>query len=157
MSSILRAGILGLLFLAASLVSPASAQQQIFPRSTLTIETQSGQRFPFAVELALTPAQQAQGLMFRESMADNAGMLFVNPTERPVSFWMMNTLIPLDMVFIDRTGRIVRIHENAVPHDTTPIPSGQPVLAILEINGGLSRRLGIRPGDRVIHDAFRGG
>jgi len=157
MSSILRAGILGLLFLAASLVSPASAQQQIFPRSTLTIETQSGQRFPFAVELALTPAQQAQGLMFRESMADNAGMLFVNPTERPVSFWMMNTLIPLDMLFIDRTGRIVRIHENAVPHDTTPIPSGQPVLAILEINGGLSRRLGIRPGDRVVHDAFRGG
>jgi uncharacterized membrane protein (UPF0127 family) len=82
-------------------------------------------------------------------------MLFINPVERMASFWMMNTLIPLDMVFVDRTGRIVHIHENAIPHDTTPIPSRYPVLGILEVNGGLTRRLGIRPGDRVVHDVFR--
>jgi len=128
---------------------------EAFPVSRLEVRTRDGRTLPFRVELALTPAQQAQGLMFRTSMADDAGMLFLNPVEREVSFWMMNTLIPLDMVFIDRTGTIVRIHENAVPHDTTPIPSGQPVLGILEVNGGLARRLGIDVGDRVVHEAFR--
>jgi uncharacterized membrane protein (UPF0127 family) len=153
-----RRGVLAAL-IAATIVLPAAAQQppqmQTFPTSSLVIETQGGQRHPFRIELALTPAQQAQGLMWRERMDDDQGMLFINPVERMASFWMMNTLIPLDMVFVDRTGRIVHIHENAIPHDTTPIPSRYPVLGILEVNGGLTRRLGIRPGDRVVHDVFR--
>ena len=153
-----RRGVLAAL-IAATIVLPAAAQQppqmQTFPTSSLVIETQGGQRHPFRIELALTPAQQAQGLMWRERMDDDQGMLFINPVERKASFWMMNTLIPLDMVFVDRTGRIVHIHENAIPHDTTPVPSRYPVLGILEVNGGLTRRLGIRPGDRVVHDVFR--
>ncbi len=103
----------------------------------------------FRVELALTPEEQARGLMFREEMAQLAGMLFVYPSERSVSFWMRNTLIPLDMVFIDAKGQVVRVHENAVPLDETAIPAGAPTLAVLEINGGLARRLGIDAGDEV--------
>lgn len=101
------------------------------------------------VELALTASEQARGLMFRERMPKLEGMLFVYPAERDVSFWMRNTLIPLDMVFVDEAGVVVRIHENAVPLDETPIAAGAPTLAVLEINGGLARRLGLQPGDEL--------
>ena len=103
----------------------------------------------FGVELARTPEEQARGLMHRESMPAMAGMLFVYPRESDVSFWMRNTLIPLDMVFVDAAGVVVGVHENAVPLDETPIPSGAPTLAVLEINGGMARRLGIDPGDEM--------
>ncbi len=103
----------------------------------------------FSVELARTPEEHSRGLMFRESMPRMAGMLFVYPREAPVSFWMRNTLIPLDMIFADDTGTIVRVHANAVPRDETPIPSGEPVLTVLEINGGLAARLGIDAGDEL--------
>ncbi|WP_299815891.1 DUF192 domain-containing protein [uncultured Jannaschia sp.] len=103
----------------------------------------------FRIELARTPEEQAQGLMFREEMAQLAGMLFVYPSERDVSFWMRNTLIPLDMIFIDAEGRVVRVHENAVPLDETAIPAGAQTLAVLEINGGMAARLGIDAGDEV--------
>ena len=101
----------------------------------------------FTVELALDPAEQSRGLMFRESMPRGAGMLFVYDEARPVSFWMRNTLIPLDMIFADETGTVIRVHDRAVPGDETPIPSGGPALAVLEINGGLAERFGIEPGD----------
>ena len=97
-------------------------------------------------ELAITPDEQARGLMYREELPRLGSMLFVNGRERPLSFWMRNTLIPLDMLFIDDTGTVVRIHENAVPLDETPISSGEPALAVLEINGGLSAELGIEEG-----------
>ena len=103
----------------------------------------------FEVELAITTAEQSRGLMFRERMGRLKGMLFLYDEPRPVSFWMRNTLIPLDMIFLDQTGRIHRIHENAVPLDETPIRSGAPTLAVLEINGGLSRTLGLAPGDEL--------
>ena len=103
----------------------------------------------FRVELALTPADQARGLMFRESLPRLAGMLFVYPRESNVAFWMRNTLIPLDMIFVDDEGRVVRVHENAVPGDETPIPAGAPTMAVLEINGGMARSLGIDAGDEV--------
>ncbi|WP_208454546.1 DUF192 domain-containing protein [Jannaschia marina] len=104
----------------------------------------------FSVELARTPQEQARGLMFRENLPRMAGMLFVYPRESGnVAFWMRNTLIPLDMIFVDGTGTIVRIHENAVPLDETPIPAGAPTLAVLEINGGLSATLGLDPGDEL--------
>ncbi|SMH58682.1 DUF192 domain-containing protein [Azospirillum agricola] len=125
-----------------------------FQKSSLTVETASGGRFRFDVELAETMAQQAQGLMFRERMADDAGMLFIYDSVRPASFWMKNTLIPLDMLFIGADGHIVNIHERAVPQSLDSINSAGPVKAILELNGGMSARLGIRPGDLVRHSTF---
>lgn len=108
----------------------------------------------FAVELADDGAERAQGLMFRESLPRSAGMLFVYPEPQRASFWMKNTLIPLDMIFADRTGRVTRVHANAVPGDLTPIDGGEGVLAVLEINGGLAGRLGIAPGAELRHPAF---
>lgn len=107
----------------------------------------------FTVELADDPAEQAQGLMHRTEMPLSAGMYFVNARPRRTSFWMRNTLIPLDMLFIDSSGVVQRIHSNAVPHDETPIPSGAIVLTVLEINGGLAERLGITEGSEVRHPA----
>ena len=141
-------------FLAAA-PAPASALEQ-FARSSLTVETASGGRFRFDVEVALTPAQQAQGLMFREKMEPDVGMLFVYDEVQPAAFWMKNTLIPLDMLFIAADGRIVNIHERATPKSLDAIRSAAPVKAILEINGGMSARLGIRAGDRVVHPAVGG-
>jgi len=120
----------------------------------LWIETDDGNRYHFAVELALTPPEQARGLMHRESMAPDAGMLFVFDPPRPASFWMRNTLISLDMLFIGADGRIVNIAERTPPQTDHPHRSAGPVRAVLEINGGLSDLLGIAPGDRVVHDAF---
>ncbi len=139
--------------------NPTAAQfpLQTFERDELTIETADGARHRFEVELALSREQQAQGLMYRRSLAENAGMLFVYGKEWPVSMWMKNTLIPLDMLFIRRDGRIVRIAERTVPRSLETISSGQLVAAVLEVNGGTAARLGIRPGDRVLHPAFDGG
>jgi uncharacterized membrane protein (UPF0127 family) len=100
----------------------------------------------FTVEIADDAGERAQGLMNRESMAKFAGMLFVYETPQPVAFWMRNTLIPLDMLFFDGSGRLERIKVNATPHDETPIPGGDDIRYVLEINGGLSQALGIEPG-----------
>jgi uncharacterized membrane protein (UPF0127 family) len=105
----------------------------------------------FTVELAITPEEQARGLMFRESMPRGAGMLFLYDRPSTVSFWMRNTLIPLDMIFVDAAGVVTRVHNEAVPLDETPIPGGDGVLAVLEINGGLARRFGIAPGTEMRH------
>jgi uncharacterized membrane protein (UPF0127 family) len=112
-------------------------------------------RHVFSVELAVTPEEQARGLMFRDHMDDAAGMLFLFPDRSQRSFWMKNTLIPLDMLFIDSDGRIMKVHRRAVPGSLDSIHSDYPVSAVLEINGGLAKRLGIRAGDRVEHPAFR--
>lgn len=109
------------------------------------------QSFTFTVEIADTPAETSRGLMFREELAPDAGMLFDFLEERPTSFWMQNTLIPLDMLFIKADGAIVRIHENAIPMDTTSIPSGEPVRFVLEIPGGRSAELGLEAGARLEH------
>ena len=111
----------------------------------------------FTIELADEPAERAQGLMHRESMAPSAGMLFVFEQPQPVAFWMKNTLIPLDMIFTDSSGRVARIHENAIPHDETPIPGGDGIYAVLEINGGLSKTYGFQVGDALQHPAFSDG
>lgn len=122
-------------------------------RDTLVIETKGGQRHSFNVDLALTPQQQAIGLMFVEKMADEKGMLFLNEQESKLSFWMKNTLIPLDIIFIDAKGYILNI-QHGKPLDLTPLPSAGPALAVLELNGGLAAKLGIKPGDRLLHPAF---
>jgi len=124
-----------------------------FERSTLTIETASGPH-EFRIEVARTDAQQAQGLMFRRRLDRDAGMLFVHGEENVVGMWMRNTFIPLDMVFIDRSGRIARIAERTVPQSETTISSGGPVIAVLEVNGGTASRLGIKPGDLVVSPAL---
>ncbi|MDH3264476.1 MAG: DUF192 domain-containing protein [Paracoccaceae bacterium] len=108
----------------------------------------------FSVELADDAAERSLGLMHRESLAASAGMLFLYERQAQVSFWMENTLIPLDMVFLDAAGRVVSVHENAMPRDRTPIPSGAEVLAVLEINGGLARAIGIAPGAELRHAAM---
>lgn len=105
----------------------------------------------FSVEVAATAETRSRGLMFRESMPFSAGMLFLFERPGRVSFWMRNTLIPLDMIFLDRTGTVTRVHANARPLDETPIEGGTAVLAVLEINGGLAARLGIRPGAQLRH------
>lgn len=110
----------------------------------------------FSVEIAATPDERAMGLMFRESLAPDAGMLFDFGEEREVSFWMQNTLIPLDMIFIGSDGEIKSIHVNARPRDTTSIPSGFPVQFVLEIPGGRSVELGIAAGDLVEHELIGG-
>ena len=148
------------LVLAALLwVGAAVAQTRLetFERDSLVIETARGQSHSFDVEVARTPAQQAQGLMYRRSMAATSGMLFVYDRDWPVSMWMKNTLIPLDMVFIARDGRIIHVFERAVPMSLESISAGQPVAGVLELNGGTAARLGITKGGRVDYPAFDGG
>jgi len=131
----------------------ARAQLVTFDVATLTIDTKGGPRH-FSVEMALTPQQQEQGLMYRRSLAPNAGMLFVLPKIETATFWMKNTLIPLDMLFIAADGHVADIHERAVPLSEALIPSREPVRAVLELNGGTVARLGIRTGDIVHHRVF---
>ncbi len=145
------------LLLALSLVGCKDREQAVSTSSSgidrLSISTPTG-RQDFIIELALTSAQIRKGLMYREHMPVNAGMLFYFGDEAERGFYMKNTLIPLDMIFIRKDGRIHSIHENARPHDETTIYSKGPAAAVLEINGGLSKKLGIRPGQTVHHPFF---
>lgn len=130
----------------------ASAQAR--PTEPLSITVSSGESHVFQVELARTFEEKARGLMYRDSLAPDAGMLFVHANELPQSMWMKNTLIPLDMLFIRRDGRIAHIHERAVPGSLGTISSRGRVLAVLELRGGTVARLGIKTGDRVRHMTF---
>lgn len=106
-------------------------------------------RHVFRVELAQSGQEQAQGLMFRERMGADEGMLFPMRPQRLAGFWMKNTLIPLDIVFIGTDGQISNIAANAIPHSLDPKISSGMAAAVLEINGGRAAELGIAPGDRV--------
>jgi len=130
------------LALALCLVSTAAAAEPIVVHA-------GGSAYKFEVEIVSTPETRAQGLMYRKSLGANAGMLFLYPGEQPVSFWMKNTLIPLDMLFLKADGSIAHIAHNAVPEDETPIDSGAAVKAVLEVKGGTATALGIKEGDRV--------
>lgn len=114
----------------------------------LTIESR-GKRHAFVVEVARTPDEQTMGLMNRQSLAPDRGMIFPYDPPRPAAFWMKNTLIPLDMIFVRPDGTIGSIAANTVPLSLEPVPSGEPVAAVLEIAGGRSAELGIGPGDKV--------
>jgi len=120
----------------------------------LIIADEAGSIANFKIEIALTPQDQAKGLMHRTQLDEDAGMLFYFGEETEHSFWMKNTLIPLDMLFIKADGTIHHIHENAVPQDLTSIPSRGPVAAVLEINGGMAAKLGIKEGNIVKHPFF---
>lgn len=108
----------------------------------------------FKVELADTPQTRAIGLMNRASMPRFSGMLFIYERPQALAFWMRNTLIPLDMLFVEPSGRIAKIHANAVPLDETPIEGGQGLSHVLEINGGLAAQLGISEGDTLRHPSI---
>jgi len=131
----------------------AGAQLQRFATSELTIVSSTGPHH-FAVEVAKTPEQMEQGLMFRRDMAPDSGMLFEYPAPTVATMWMRNTLIPLDMLFVDAQGRIINIHERAVPLSLEVISAAAPVRAVIELNGGTASRLGIAPGDLVRHPFF---
>jgi uncharacterized membrane protein (UPF0127 family) len=135
----------------ASLTSAASAAEL----QPLEIASKSGVHV-FAVEMATTPEEQAKGLMFRRSLPEGQGMLFDFHQEQPTSFWMKNTYVSLDMIFIRGDGRILRIAENTVPLSEALVPSGGPVRAVLEVVAGTAKKLGIAPGDRVAHPIFGG-
>lgn len=140
---------------ATGLSATARAQGEAitFERDTLTIRTASGE-IKFDVELALTPAQKQRGLMFRDKLEPYTGMLFDFGTPQVVSMWMLNTRIPLDMIFIAADGRIISIAANTKPMSTDTILSGGQALGVLEIAGGSARLLGIKPGDVVVHSLF---
>jgi uncharacterized membrane protein (UPF0127 family) len=127
-----------------------------FPSGKLEISDGRKLKLDFQVWLADTPQRQAQGLMFVRSLPDMRGMLFVHEDPRPMSMWMKNTYIPLDMVFIDSKGRIQQIVEQTTPHSLALIQSKEPALAVLEIAGGEARRLGIHAGQQVSHPALVG-
>jgi len=122
------------------------------PRSDLLLETASSQ-FRFEVEIADDPSERAKGLMYRETLADNAGMLFLYPEPQEVEFWMKNTPLSLDIVFVRKDGSIARIAEQTIPFSTDMIASGEEVSAVLEVKGGMMRQLGIAVGDRLRHPA----
>ncbi len=122
-------------------------------QQTLEIATRSGVHV-FAVEVVDNDADRAKGLMYRKELPEGRGMLFDFHREQEVSFWMQNTYIPLDMVFIRGDGRILRIAENTEPLSTRLIPSGGPVRAVLEVVAGTTQKLGIAPGDRVASPIF---
>ncbi len=125
--------------------------QQLEP---LIIKTVQGDIHKFQVEVANNDETRQKGLMFRESMPFNHGMLFDFQRSIPVAMWMKNTYISLDMLFIRADGTIARIAENTKPLSTEVIPSGEPVLSVLELVGGVTKKLGIKPGDRVEHPLF---
>lgn len=118
------------------------------PMATVSVDTAKG-RSTFKVEVADDHASQEKGLMYRKTMAADAGMLFDFHQDSMTTFWMKNTALPLDIIFIRRDGTISSIAGNAVPMSESPIPSSEPIRAVLEINGGLARTLGIEPGAKV--------
>ncbi len=147
--------ILACLFMLYLAVAPARAEA--LEKADLSIVTASGQNYHFQVEIAKTPDQQERGLMFRKTMAADAGMIFPQAMDTTMSFWMKNTYIPLDIVFIAASGRITHIAPDATPLSENTLPSGGPIRAVLELNGGTAARLGVHVGDKVIFPGLGSG
>jgi uncharacterized membrane protein (UPF0127 family) len=141
------------IFLAFIALLFALGASQATDRSVLEIASKNGVH-SFSVEVVDNDADRAKGLMFRKSLPEGTGMLFDFKIEQDVAFWMKNTYVPLDMIFIRADGRILRIAENTEPMSTKQIPSRGPVLAVLEVIAGTAHKLGIAPGDRVAHPIF---
>ena len=148
MRAILRLSpLLPALLVAAACAGPAVAAPAL-PSETITIDTKAGPH-NFTVEIAADDESRERGLMYRTAMAPDAGMLFDFQTPQPVSFWMENTVLPLDMLFVRADGTIARIRANATPYSRENIPSGEPVEVVIELNGGRAAALGIEEGARV--------
>jgi uncharacterized membrane protein (UPF0127 family) len=125
-----------------------------FARSTLQIATADSRLHAFNVWIADDDSHRERGLMFVKQLADDAGMLFIYPSPRPMSMWMKNTFLPLDMVFVNAKGRVIRVVENTVPQSLDTIDSGGAALGVIELKGGTAAKLNLRTGAEVIHPAF---
>ncbi|CUA85998.1 Uncharacterized conserved membrane protein, UPF0127 family [Chelatococcus sambhunathii] len=143
----LRLGLAAVVWLASATAALAQSLEN------LTIRTASGSH-AFAVEVVRTPEERAIGLMNRRFLPADRGMLFDFGEAAPVSMWMKNTYISLDMLFIRADGTIARIAQRTEPLSTRIVPSGEPVLSVLELNAGTAARIGARPGDKVEHPLF---
>jgi hypothetical protein len=130
------------------LALPATAQEQASPQVPVLIHA-GGSTYKFTAEIADTGPEREQGLMFREHLDPNQGMLFLYPVAKPVAFWMKNTPLSLDLLFIAADGRILNVAAMAKPFDTSPISSQGPAIAVFEILGGSAAQLGIEAGDKV--------
>lgn len=140
------------LFMLALIMSPLAAQAE-----PLDLVTADGKKITLQIEIADTDDEREQGLMNRDVLAPDAGMLFIFDEVKTPYFWMRKTRIALDMVFVGADGLVKGVHANAKPYDLTPISSSEPVLAVLEIGGGKAETLGISTGTKVIHKVFEKG
>lgn len=146
----LAAGLLAGLFTVMALLlaaMPAGAAEE----GAVTLVTADGARHAFSVEIAETPEQRARGLMYRERLAADHGMLFDFGSDQPVSFWMKNTPLSLDMIFVRGDGQVAEIAAGTTPFSLAPVDSDEPVRFVLEVVAGTSARLGLKPGDRLEH------
>jgi len=129
--------------------------------STLALEKQpltfvtAGGRHQFTVEVAATQREQSQGLMFRQSIGENEGMIFIYPSDQEIAMWMKNTYISLDMIFVQRDGSVLRSERRTEPFSERVIQSGGKARAVIEVSAGTADRLGLKQGDKVEHSAFR--
>lgn len=130
-----------------------NAQEQRLATNQVTIKSQTGEH-TFTAEMAVSREEKAQGMMFRTRMGDDEAMLFVYPEPQRMNYWMRNTYIPLDIIFIREDGRILNIIRNAKPQSEDPLKSRGLAIGTLEIRGGRAKELGIRPGDIVIHPLY---
>ena len=137
-----------ILALALSLAPGSASWAETATNGTLEIETDDG-TVTLSIEIADEPNERSRGLMFRDALDDDSGMLFIYPVPRIASFWMKNTLIPLDMIFIDQSGEVTSIARETVPYSLKPVRSTVPVKYILEIDGGDAERLGIEAGNKM--------
>lgn len=134
----------------------AAATEAGMETQMVTVETQAGRKIEVELEIAATPVDIEIGLMHRKSMPENHGMLFLlGKPAKEAGFWMKNTLIPLDIIFVDAEGRIARIHARTQPMNLSSYSSDAPVVAAIELNGGMAEKWGIAVGDRVHHEYFR--
>jgi uncharacterized membrane protein (UPF0127 family) len=153
--SFARRGLACRLVVALLFLVSAAACSDSAAADKLEIVTKSGQHRVFTVEVVSSGEERERGLMYRQSLAPDAGMLFDFQRDEPVAMWMKNTFIPLDMLFITADGTVVRVATDTVPQSLETIPSGQPVRAVLEIKGGEAARQGIAAGDHVLHPVFK--
>ena len=143
---------LGAAALALVCLAPGGAWAECSPEAADLRDPDTELRF--RVEVMETPEERSRGMMFREELGQFQAMLFVYERPQPVAFWMRNTLIPLDMLFFDGAGRLARVKSNAQPLDETPVPGGEDIRYVLEINGGLAEELGIDLGAELRHPAL---
>ncbi len=135
--------------------SSLNANEIKFKKSLIVIKTQNSE-YIFNVEVAETALERSRGLMYREQLKQNEGMLFIYPEKQIIKMWMKNTFIPLDMIFIDENGKIIKIIKMTSPKDLTPIGPEVKLKSVLEINGGLSSYLNINIGDKIIYPYLNG-
>ena len=150
-----RAFLIAVLALGLAACEQQATRNPLAPDTRLTVENRDGSSHDFTIEIVVSDADIERGLMFRAALDPDAGMLFhFGAREIEAAFWMKDTLIPLDLIFVRADGTVSRIHEDARPNDLTEILSEGPIAAVLEINAGRTRELGIGVGSRLRHPLF---